>query len=301
MLIVGDRTYLGLMEPADAPEVQKWMNEIELRRLCWTECPLPVDLEGARCWIKEMNEEPQTRLLSIRRLAEGDLIGFFTLRKLSWVSRSVRFGSLIWPPSLWNQGIGTDARRAVLAYAFGQLGLRRVYGSFGAFNIASLRSHEKLGAEVTVNMREAVYFDGVFHDSHGYVYRRERFPGFAETKAEGTSPVPPRWTPATVAGSIDRAYLDYYGCPIQGDTARRRWLRDKHVHAAGTGDIVLMVEKIRQNAEMLLFPRRRSRLAPGLIRAAVHHCFNDLNLHRIQACLPLQDPYFNHVAYQERW
>ena len=57
MLISGTHTYLELMEPAEAATVRDWMNEIELRRLAWAECPLPVGLDDAERWIREMNSE----------------------------------------------------------------------------------------------------------------------------------------------------------------------------------------------------------------------------------------------------
>ena len=48
-------------------------------------------------------------------------------------------------PALWNHGYGTQAARAVLAFAFDELGLPLVHGRCARDNIASLRVLEKIG------------------------------------------------------------------------------------------------------------------------------------------------------------
>ena len=286
MLIQGKLTYLALMEKTEASTVQAWMNEPELRRLAWTECPLPVDLDQAGRWIEAMNRDPRTRLLAIRRLDSGESIGFTTLRNLSWLSRSMRFGNLIWPPSLWNQGLGTDARRAMLEYAFGQLGMRRVYGGFAAYNAASRRSHEKLGAEVTATLREAVYVDGRFHDAHYYVYRRESFPGpWAAGGDDRPCPAADHRRRVQPASLAKRTYQDYHGYPLDG-SAEESWRRGKPGCLCAAGRAVLLAEEIRRSAEVLFFPRKPAALPADLIRRAVDSGFAGLNLHRLEACLP---------------
>lgn len=46
---------------------------------------------------------------------------------------------------LWGQGLMTEAGRAVVRYAFGELGLQRVFARADARNIGSWRVMEKLG------------------------------------------------------------------------------------------------------------------------------------------------------------
>jgi len=282
MLIKGQSTFLELFEPADAAYVHTWMHEIELRRLAWMECPLPIDLAGAERWIREMNQDPRSRLLSVRRLEDNGPIGLMSLRNLSWVSRSVRSGIMIWPADLWNKGFGTDARRAFLEYAFKQLNLRRVYGRYAAYNQASRRSHEKLGGETTVTARDAVFVDGRFHDVHYYVYKRENYPGLEPAKSE-PEPVSP---PADQFGAVYRVYEDYYGLPRGEGEACDLWRRDKISRPMPDGEYVFSLHEIPQSADLLLLPANGDRCEPGLLDEAIATGFTDLNLHRIQACLP---------------
>lgn len=284
MLIKGEKVFLELMELTDAQTVREWLNEIEVRRLCFAECPLPVDITTAENWIKAMNNDPQSSLLSVRRIQERDLIGFITVRKLSWISRSVRFGSLIWPPDLWNHGLGTDARKAFLSYAFSQLGMERVYGGFGSYNIASKKSHQKLGAEITAITRESVFIDGQFFDVHHYAYQKENFS--PSQFSEPPFPNPNKDQSVMLAKDIQRLYQDFYGLSPHN---LEEWMKNKIKIRNGFGAIVFLVDNIRKNADLLLFPDKLSVDNPelsDLFKQAVIEGFTFLNLHRIQVCLP---------------
>jgi [ribosomal protein S5]-alanine N-acetyltransferase len=64
----------------------------------------------------------------------------------------------------WNQGYVTEAANALMDYAFNQLGLRRIYATCDAENIASFRVMEKLG------MRKEAHFvlSRMFRKEMGY-------------------------------------------------------------------------------------------------------------------------------------
>lgn len=277
MLIQGDKTYLDAFGEEDVHIIKDWMNQFELRRLAWTECTWPSTMEEAQNWIRSMNHSERTRLLALRKLDNDELIGFFTARNISWISRSMRFGSLIWPPAYWNQGMGTDARKAFLEYAFNYLGMQRVYGFFAGYNIASQRSHEKLGASVTVAKRDAVYMDGKFYDAYCYVYCRENFfvkdpKSFAVREKDFTDE------------DLKRTYHDFYGVPEEkGKT--REWISHQNVIQDDTGELVFLVDPIKRSADLLFFPLDKNQVAP-LIRLAVDKAIRSYNLHRIQVCLP---------------
>lgn len=288
MLITGEKTYLGPIQSSDAQVVQEWMNEIELCRLFWLECPLPKNIDEVMNWINGMNNGAQTGLLAIRRLEDGELIGMFTLRKLSRLSGSVRFGSAIWPPELWSQGLGTDARQAFLNYAFKQMGLRRVYGSFAAYNIASRRSHEKLGAEVSVVNRDAVYMDGRFHDLYQYTYQRETYKGLkdiGETVGE-ESVCPAVCDEIFMKKSIERTYADFYGRPSPGGADYEFWEKEKILGSTLAGQYIFIMDYLRRSCELLLFPDQWKKLDDKLLHQAVEIAFKEYNIHRIQVCLP---------------
>jgi RimJ/RimL family protein N-acetyltransferase len=278
-LIKGDRIYLGAIEEDDSLLVWEWLNEFEVRRSGYGECPLPESrLETGR-WIEEINSHAHSGLLAIRRIAENDLIGIMTIRKLSWVSRSVRFGILIWPPPLWNQGLCTEARRIFLDYAFTQLGMRRVFGSFADFNAASRRSHEKLGAHISAEAYEAVFLDNRYSNRCHYTYHREDYcqpPEPENVFAKGD--VAPE---QHILRDYQRILQDFYQispCPDErmGYFKKNVFFSNERTQAA------LLTDPLPKSADLLF----GSAVDADLASRAIAEGFEQLNLHRIQLCLP---------------
>ncbi|UZJ33624.1 GNAT family N-acetyltransferase [Streptomyces endophytica] len=62
------------------------------------------------------------------------------------------------------RGIGPEAIRLLLAYAFDRVGLHRVELEVFPFNPRARRAYEKCGFEVEGRLREALYWDGEWHD-----------------------------------------------------------------------------------------------------------------------------------------
>ena len=126
----------------------------------------------------------------VRRLLEsgsrGDLIwawadendrplGFSVLSRVDRVNWTLWTGSAVFEVADRGRGVGTAGRRAVLDLVFNELGFRRIFGEFAAFNEASRRSHLKMGAEFIGGRRQAYFVSGRFYDSVLYTVSRERF------------------------------------------------------------------------------------------------------------------------------
>lgn len=74
---------------------------------------------------------------------------------------------------LWGRGIGTEAARAVLDFAFDSLGLHRVWATADPENTASIRVLEKLGMRREGILRRNVFVRGAFRDSAVYAITEE--------------------------------------------------------------------------------------------------------------------------------
>lgn len=289
MLIQGERVGLSALEPSAAPSVFGWMHEPELRRLAFMDFMFPQTQEAAAAWIRDTAQNPRARLLAVHRLEDQALIGMMTVRKISWISQSARFGIMLWPPDQQGKGMGTEARRIFLEYAFKQLGFRRIYGEFESTNIASRKSHEKLGAQVSVLLREATHFDGGYRNICQYTYARERFlnepssPPLAESAVTG--PV--------LAQDLERAWMDVCLMPdlTEGPGKRDEWVARLPRCVRGESAVVLQPEWPRRNASLFSFRRVDDAWQPAavdndLLTIAVQKAFDELNVHRVQAFLP---------------
>jgi RimJ/RimL family protein N-acetyltransferase len=102
-------------------------------------------------------------------------LGLAAVFHVDKLNRTLWTGTSIYDPGRRRRGLGTAARRCLLSHIFYELDYRRVFGQFVDFNVASWRSHQKLGAEIVGRRRRMCILSGRYHDFVQYVYRQEAF------------------------------------------------------------------------------------------------------------------------------
>ena len=111
-------------------------------------------------------EQPQ-RTLAIE--AEGALVGVVGLVMGTDVQRlSDEIGYWLGEPH-WGRGIATEAVRQMTDYAFGELGLVRVFAMVYPYNKGSQHVLEKAGYQLEGIQRLSVIKNGLLMDSYYYV------------------------------------------------------------------------------------------------------------------------------------
>lgn len=116
----------------------------------------PNDLEATRAYLAgclaDAAATPRRRYeLALVRKADGALIGNAGLRLLA--DDEAELGYTL-RRDAWGRGLGTQAARALVQFAFGRLEVRRVRALCDAENAASLRVLEKVGLRRTVAIPE---------------------------------------------------------------------------------------------------------------------------------------------------
>ena len=71
-------------------------------------------------------------------------------------------------PRIWGQGYASEGARALLNYAFTQLGAHRVVAFCHADNAASTRVMERIGMQPEGRLRETIRLNGTWHDELVY-------------------------------------------------------------------------------------------------------------------------------------
>jgi len=74
--------------------------------------------------------------------------------------------------SYWGKGHGTNAVKLMVAYAFQELELLRVYACVFGFNTASMRVLEKAGFEKEAIVKSSIIKEGNVYDEHLYSIRK---------------------------------------------------------------------------------------------------------------------------------
>jgi diamine N-acetyltransferase len=103
---------------------------------------------------------------SICVLGEEEAIGSVGLRDIDRVNGSAEVAIFIGDRKRWGQGLGTDAMRAMLDFAFGEMRLERVWLRVFDYNPRAVRSYEKAGFQREVVLRHDRFHRGAHHDTH---------------------------------------------------------------------------------------------------------------------------------------
>ncbi|MFF9187436.1 GNAT family N-acetyltransferase [Streptomyces rochei] len=161
-VLTGERTVLRPFTEADAARMGEIIGDPEVRR--FTGSPgHELTPELLRSWYDSRSAQPDRLDLAVTDPADGEVLGEVVLH--AWVpeERSCTFRTLIGARGR-GRGIGTEATRLIVGYAFEELGLHRVQLDAYAFNDRALRVYEKVGFVREGVRREVERRDGVWVD-----------------------------------------------------------------------------------------------------------------------------------------
>jgi len=157
---------------ADAPEVARLAGDRLIAETTLT-IPHPYPPGAAEAWIGRHREEAErgnALNLALERRDDGAVLGAIGLRLEPEHGRA-EIGYWIGVP-YWGNGYATEATRALIAYAFEELGLNRVYAYHFIGNPASGRVLEKAGMRFEGTRRQHTRKGNAFLDSHVYAILR---------------------------------------------------------------------------------------------------------------------------------
>jgi RimJ/RimL family protein N-acetyltransferase len=97
------------------------------------------------------------------------------LHEIDQVNGSAGLGIMIGDPADTNQGYGSDALRALIAFGFGELRLERIWLDVYDFNVRARHVYERVGFIEEGVLRHALYRAGEFHDDHRMAILREEW------------------------------------------------------------------------------------------------------------------------------
>jgi len=122
----------------------------------------------------ETNEWPE--MLVVQRKEDGRLIGHIPFQKFSPKYRTREIG-WVFDPAYQGQGYATEAARAVLELAFGELDLHRVIATCDPRNSSSYGVMERLGMRREGHHRKDVQIRGQWSDEYFYAILQEEWTG----------------------------------------------------------------------------------------------------------------------------
>lgn len=162
MNIKGKIVTLRAITQADLQLICDMFNDPELEDLVvgWA---FPISLEQQKKWY-ENNIGDNKNLRFIIETVENGAVGIATLTDIDWKNRRASHGIKLANINNRTKGVGTDTVMALMRYAFDELGLHRLDGSWFDSNTASKKLYTKCGWKEEGVRREYVYKKGEWRD-----------------------------------------------------------------------------------------------------------------------------------------
>jgi len=144
--INGNTIYLKSLDKDNATEeYASWLNDKEVNYYLETRETTKEELEK---YIEEKNESNEALFLGIFSKVNDEHIGNIKLEPIDLKKKQGTIGILIGNKKYWGRGVGTEATRLLVDYAFENLGLEEINLGVISENKTALRVYEKVGFEV---------------------------------------------------------------------------------------------------------------------------------------------------------
>jgi diamine N-acetyltransferase len=173
----GERIVLRAVERDDLPAIHAMRNDAPLESLVYG-APLPHSLAELQAQYDVEAQKPVPERDAVKFVIEsaGAVIGRCDLFDIDRVSGTVRLGITV-DGEHQGQGLGTEAVDLLVAYAFHDLGLRKVWLDVLAGNRQAIRSYEKSGFVEEGLMRAHYWHEGGHRDAVVMGILREEWAG----------------------------------------------------------------------------------------------------------------------------
>ncbi|MCM3163756.1 GNAT family N-acetyltransferase [Metabacillus litoralis] len=161
-MIVSELVNLRALNKNDSQQILKWINNPELKYLTGTVYPIS-EFEHEK-WFENKLTEKVNKMFGIEEKTTNNLIGVIGFNNTDFINRNTEIFVYIGNDEYWGKGIGTDAVKSIIKFAFEDLNLHRVSLGVFSYNSRAIKAYEKVGFETEGIMKESVFKAGKYHD-----------------------------------------------------------------------------------------------------------------------------------------
>ncbi len=174
-MLKGRLVRLAAVAEADLPAMAAWHADGDFLRQLDAAPAYP----RPEAYLRERFLAPPGRdayFFALRALEDDRLVGYAGLVGILW-NQGAAWLEMAVAPGEQGRGLGQDGLRAVLAFAFAELNLRRVQLTVFADNARAIALYEKTGFKREGAQREFLLRDGQTQDMLLYGMLRREWPG----------------------------------------------------------------------------------------------------------------------------
>ena len=163
--ILGTAVRLRALGRDDLETLRGFVNDPEVMR--FSNVYRPISEVEQVAWWERTARDSSCVWFGIEDVRGGTakLVGTCCLVELDWVSRKAELRVRIGDRGVWGQGLGTEACALLVAFAFDDLNLGRIWLRVLDSNPRAIRVYEKLGFVVEGTLRRSAYVDGAHRDT----------------------------------------------------------------------------------------------------------------------------------------
>jgi len=171
--LIGTKIYLRPLEKEDAPSLQGWINDPDVRRTL--NMYRPMNLQDEEEFITRSTKSEHDLALGIVVKSQDKLIGATGLHRMDFKNRHASFGISIGDKTEWCKGYGTEATSLMVKHGFETLNLNRIWLNVYEYNQRGVRAYEKVGFRREGVLRQDTFRDGRYWDTIAMAVLREEW------------------------------------------------------------------------------------------------------------------------------
>ncbi len=185
MIIYGNKIILRNIELSDTDNIIRWRNNDSVRKYFINQTLFTK--ESHLKWMKEHVSTGKAHQFIIIEKENNISIGSVYVRNIDTIHKKAEFGIFIGEEKYRGSGIGLEATKLILRYAFEELGLNKVFLRVLSVNHAAIKSYSKAGFKYEGLFREDVcvnseYLDiifmGILKDERKYELNHNKMNSF---------------------------------------------------------------------------------------------------------------------------
>jgi RimJ/RimL family protein N-acetyltransferase len=160
--IEGRKIYLRTLSERNATkEYCSWLNDPEVNKYLETREATIAELKN---YIREKNKNPNCLFLGIFFKKNNKHIGNIKLEPIDFKNRKATLGILIGDKNYWGKGIGKEATKLLINYAFQKLNLKEINLGVISANKRAISLYKKLGFKIYQVDKKSIQREGKFFD-----------------------------------------------------------------------------------------------------------------------------------------
>ena len=162
-VLTGERIRLEQLTAAVLEPNWQSLQQHDARRLTGTRAEFSRDQVVE--WLASRAEQHDRADWAVNRIADGGYVGEAVINDFDADDESASYRVALAGPHLYGQGYGTEITRLVVDYALDVVRLHRLSLEVYDFNPRAQRCYEKCGFTVEGRARDALLWDGEWHDA----------------------------------------------------------------------------------------------------------------------------------------